>query len=98
MTIQELRQNGVKVRVSHYRVRNDGRIMTSRHLKRAGQLWLVNPRGGHTIVELSDGNSNAMGIAYCNSVDNFCKKDGVKIALQRARDAMASGMNYKDWD
>jgi hypothetical protein len=75
ISIKSLRQAGWKVRVIHSRhlfLPSDGKIVPA-------------PTGGTTRIELtSPGGVNAHGVATCSERDNYCKKIGNKIALDRA--------------
>jgi len=69
--IDQLRNLGYKVKVMHTRnVDNNDRIL---------------PKGGETLVILTDPNGHTTeGKARCSSEDGFIKSIGVKIALGRA--------------
>lgn len=70
MTVEQLRRNGYKVRVKHFRRENsDG----------------INSRGGKTVVEVTTPcGSTLVGMSRCNRKENFNKRLGVRIALGRA--------------
>lgn len=95
-TVQEARQNGIKVRVTHYRV-DEEELYKFKNLDRKDIDELCIPerqmtkksfafcRGGKTVVDITlpDGRSST-GTSYCSFSDNFNKKVGTKIALNRA--------------
>lgn len=88
MTVQQLRQDGYKIRVSHYR-----RIQGPNKDFYYGFKSTVKPisgeviqqKGGKTIVTVTtpDGIST-FGEALCSRKDHFCYKRGCQIALGRA--------------
>jgi len=96
-TIKELRQKGFSVDVMHERfVRVKQRafkglgiepqfataIGPKLHKNGVTEVW---PRGGRTVVVLLDSNDNEfVGEATCSPKDNYCKKEGIRVALQRA--------------
>jgi len=76
MTVEELRNNGYKVRVHHHR-------KMTRTLD--GSSMVACARGGRTVIEVTtpDG-TNLVGSSRCSRKENFNKRLGVKIALGRA--------------
>lgn len=58
--------------------------------------WDILPRGGSTICRIKNasGNTIGIGVAKCSASDNFCKKIGRKIALDRA--LHAAGIDRND--
>jgi hypothetical protein len=90
MNVAELRRSGYKVRVSHYRrVAKLDRFKVHwyyAHQKFAiTDLWeWCSQKGGLTIVDLTFNNKTFSGESICSKNDNFCKKTGVKLALERA--------------
>lgn len=105
MTVQQLRDNGFKVSVAHYRLEplqpgefwmdGEGCWHTSdlthqRKIKEKGRKPY--PRGGMTFVAITspDGvTSNAY--AACSMSDNYCKKTGRDIAIGRALKKLRDG-------
>lgn len=70
MTVEELRKDGYKVRVKHFRRTNSEGI---------------NSRGGKTVVEVTTPEGvTLVGISRCSRKENFNKRLGVRIALGRA--------------
>jgi hypothetical protein len=69
LSVINLRKNGWKVSVFHHRVRKDK---------------IVQPRGGATLVICRKGDETKMGLAKVNPSDNYQRKYGVKLALERA--------------
>ncbi len=97
-TIEELRRAGYKVTVNHYRypqvanpdmsnsqVKKLECEMDNAHFLQESGAGL-SPFGGETIVELvtPSGMIAITAISRCNIKDNFNKKMGIKIALNRA--------------
>ena len=81
--VKEYRQNGYKVRVTHYRYDLDeGRtVRYSRKTKNRN----VNQNGGLTHVELRDPQGNEVSAqAECSTEDSFNYSIGTSIALGRA--------------
>lgn len=76
-TVHELRQDGCKVRVRHYRT---SKLINEHHSK-----VKANEKGGRTTVDVTfpDG-TEVSGEALCSDQDNYNKKLGVRIALGRA--------------
>lgn len=72
MTIQELRNNGYKIKVLHYRRGNPLNNYKG-------------PKGGRTKVIIDSPNGEHFeGEAKCSNKDNYNKKLGVRIALGRS--------------
>ena len=71
-TIKQLRQQGYKVRVLHFRYLRDAESFEA--------------RGGTTCIELTtpDKAQTVVGKSVCSTEDNFDKKIGNAIALGRA--------------
>jgi hypothetical protein len=42
------------------------------------------PKGGQTVCAMKIDGQEYIGIAFCSKKDNFCKKEGRKIAMLRA--------------
>jgi hypothetical protein len=76
--IDELKSKGWRIDVIHER----------RHTLREklnGMQRVVNPRGGRTVVILTDPYHGIYtGVAQCADEDNYCKKTGRLVALARA--------------
>lgn len=89
MTVAELRRQGCKVRINHYRRYNKHDGLANKWL--AEQLNLGHefkqmlPTGGLTRVEIDGLTQNTLvGEAVCSNADNYDKKLGIKIAIGRA--------------
>ena len=72
ITVEQLRKRGLKVRVLHKRLLQEAEI--------------VSPCGGETVVEITDETSGKTftGVALCSIKDNYSKKVGVRLAIERA--------------
>ena len=84
--IKQLREKGVKIRVAHLRPL-EGRSVHSSALYPKHELWegeKHNTRGGLTRVVLDFEGIRVEGQAVCSMKDNFCKRLGLTIALNRA--------------
>ena len=83
-TVKDYRRAGYKVRVVHLREKKlvpieakpNGLVLCKAELK---------PKGGSTRIDVRhpDGRE-VFGYAYCNISDAYVKKEGVKLALERA--------------
>lgn len=96
-TVHDLRKNGWKVKVGHYRqlykydpktgVKSKKLVLDKEWFKtdQYSDLYL-NPKGGVTKLHITspDGQVNLYTLAYCDEKDYYTKKTGVKIALGRA--------------
>jgi len=91
-TIKQLRREGWKVKVNHYRFvkEKESNIMWAPYKVR--ELGLTfDPRGGSTIIEIeSPDGRTSHGASLCSRNDNFNRRIGVRIALGRALDQMES--------
>jgi hypothetical protein len=99
--LPHLRCAGVKVRVRHYRIaikHGTGRIdydptilSPVTRMNRKDYL-VIGPRGGRTEVNLlfPDGKTYT-GIANCSVEDQFNRREGIRIALERALAARKAG-------
>ncbi len=83
-TVASLRKKGWKVRVYHYREEKEILFKVS-HTAYYTKETILDPKGGRTEVSLitPDGRTSK-GIAVCDKQDNYCRKEGVRIALERA--------------
>ena len=79
-TVKSLRQKGYKVRVLHIR----NHEYTSEPLGKFDMMKQMSSKGGNTRIELSYVGLDAVGEATCHPKDNYNKKEGVRIALERA--------------
>lgn len=100
-TIKELRANGYKVRVNHYRVENG--IYTSKtpkEIRKNYDYYLHKnrditgqyraPKGGKTCIDITDPTGrNSSGVSLCSPTDCFNRKNGNALALKRALDNLA---------
>ncbi len=74
MTVKELRQAGFKVSVYHER--------NTEYNSWGKAIELA--KGGNTFVDLTIGNAMYKGMAICHPKENYNKKEGVRVALNRA--------------
>lgn len=76
-TIKELRQSGYKVRVYHERDTISVQTIS-------GIAKFLNARGGRTEIELTTPEGRTeIAESRCSKKENFCRKTGNKIALER---------------
>ncbi len=73
MTVQQLRNNGYKVRVLHCRLYNGYHTWQNGSREYIQQNAPVDPDGKHF-----------RGLAMCSKKENYNKKMGVRIALGRS--------------
>jgi|SRR5690606_23669907 len=88
--IRNLRQNGFRVLVNHYRYTPQG--LTPQHeIDGNNPFKRPNVKGGKTQIVLENKKTGErfLGDANCSLLDNFCKKDGVQLALRRALDNLS---------
>lgn len=88
MTVQELRNNGYKVRVLHNRLYNGYHKWQVGSRDRAGFSGVpIGPdaKGGSTHIIIDSPNGEHFeGLAICSKKENYDKKLGVRIALGRS--------------
>lgn len=93
MTVEELRKNGYKVRVGHLRKIADGIVISRNDFQNTVAAdwfsihWpdVVLPNGGKTVVEITAPNGKTVsGQARCHEKDNYNKRAGVRLAIDRA--------------
>lgn len=78
MTVQQLRSNGYKVRVLHFRDSIEKETF-------GGIRTRILPKGGMTKVIIDSPNGDHFeGISRCSKEDNYDKKLGVRIAIGRS--------------
>ncbi len=96
-TVYELRKQNWKARVSHFRryyryctytgrkLERDNLLSSSSYVDQSGDIWLLSPKGGCTVITLRtpEGKEYA-GNCICSNVDSYVRKFGVKKALARA--------------
>ena len=84
MTVQQLRNQGYKVRVLHNRLYN-GKYKWQRATKITDYPIDADPKGGSTtiIIDSPDG-KHFEGHAVCSKIENYNKRLGVRIALGRS--------------
>lgn len=79
MTVQDLRNNGYKVRVLHFR------NIFYKNRMGSNPNGYESPKGGYTRVIIDSPNGDHFeGAAKCSNKDNYNKKLGVRIALGRS--------------
>lgn len=85
-TVAQLRQEGWKVRVTHYRYSKfDNKLYRQDQFEKYARSISMAERGGRTEISLtSPSGVSATGVAECSKKDNYNKKLGVRIALNRA--------------
>ena len=88
-TVKELRQNGYKVRVTHYRYYKvyggDKKLRAKHELNGVCEHSNVLPNGGKTeITVVTPENKEFSGVSVCNRIDAFIKREGTRLALERA--------------
>lgn len=87
MTVQQLRNNGYKVKVLHNRLYNGyhkWQVGDRDYVKNYGPLD-PDAKGGSTQVIIdSPTGQHFQGLAICSKKENYDKKMGVKIALGRS--------------
>lgn len=82
-TVASLRKKGYRVSVYHTRERGYPKLEDK-------YLGVIKPKGGKTEVKvISPRGIEARGVANCSKLDNYDKKEGVRIALKRALDNLA---------
>lgn len=87
ITVQDLRQDGFKVQVGHWRFINGKRALILQDRKNTIRHdW--DPKSGKTTVKITKDGIDGFGKALCHVEDNYNRKVGVKIALKQA---------VKDW-
>ena len=88
MTVQQLRNNGYKVRVLHNRLYNGYHKWQVGAVESAKQHYgPIDPdrKGGSTqVVFDSPSGEHFTGLAICSKKENYNKKMGVRIALGRS--------------
>ena len=96
-TVYELRKQGWKVRVSHFRryfrycpytgrkLEKDEIAIPSANIDQNGNTWLLSAKGGYTVITLRNTEGKEyVGSCICSDVDPYMRKFGVKKALARA--------------
>lgn len=89
ISVENLRKNGYKVRVKHYRiVASELTPFPKLGYRRKNEIQdtdILFPYGGYTEVDVRTPEGVELhGKAECSVEDNFCYKLGTKIALSRA--------------
>lgn len=92
-TIHNLRKMGIKTRVTHYRfvemIADNGRLYITRvllpmHEIRESEMQnRILPKGGKTVLELTNGNQTVILESKCSDLDLYNCKVGVKLALEK---------------
>lgn len=81
-TIAEIRANGGKVRVTHFRFLRNGEYKRRRDIADPTQ---ISPKGGSIVVEITnDAGETVSGRANFNQNTSFVKRFGLNRALGRA--------------
>jgi hypothetical protein len=87
MTVQQLRNNGYKVRVLHCRLYNcyhTWQVGSHEYIKRNAPVDPDSKGGSTQIIIDSPSGEHFRGLAICSKKENYNKKMGVKIALGRS--------------
>jgi hypothetical protein len=85
MTVQQLRNNGYKVRVLHNRLYNGYHAWQNGSRPKHDGPIDPDSKGGSTQVVIdSPSGEHFQGLAICSKKENYNKKMGVKIALGRS--------------
>ena len=83
-TVESLRKLGFRVAVVHFRTGRLKRIHPTMGRYLTASENHCGSKGGKTTVEILKNGISHRGIALCSSKDNYNRKIGVKIALNRA--------------
>lgn len=87
MTIQQLRNNGYKVRVLHNRLYNGyhkWQVGGHEYIQRNAPVDPDSKGGSTQVVIDSPSGEHFQGLAMCSKKENYNKKMGVRIALGRS--------------
>ncbi len=97
-TVEQARKSGFKVRVGHFRY--DEQNFYNARMDKEGEeeyyeldrdiIGPLYPRGGKTVVSISKDGKDSFGQAFCSLKDNYSKKTGVALALERAMEVWNS--------
>ena len=94
-SVDSLRKNGYKVRVTHSRAyneylpRGEKKIVIVPNHDAKAYLQAALPRGGETVVELTTPTGqNFVGVSVCSKKDAFCRRSGTRVALARIYESM----------
>lgn len=92
--IHQLRLTGLKIKVHHYRNFNIQAKKNNEMRFTFGDFYRITPKGGRTVVTITDTNGDVFtGESICSIKDNYCRKTGARIALERAAEK-ALVVNY----
>ena len=84
MTVQQLRNNGYKVKVLHNRLYNGSFALQVANTQNMNGPIYPDTKGGSTeIIIDSPSGEHFHGIAICSRKENYDKKLGVRIAIGR---------------
>ena len=103
-TVHQLRKEGNKVRVEHYRryfdtVNKCYVFLTNYQYSLLNKSLIKGPlaTGGYTVITLTTCNGNEFsGDARCSTKENYCKRTGVATALERLLNLMITPSQYTD--
>lgn len=87
--IEKLRKSGNRVRITHYRefyeldeLRRPIIVQKARFQVPKSFMQFALPKGGSTVIELVTPNNEVIeGVALCSEKEAFCKREGVRQAL-----------------
>lgn len=92
-TVASLRRLGCAVRVCHFRRVHNGYgpagiesiEMALPDIRRNKLSTKILAKGGRTVIEIKDPNgNNYKGETVCSKHDAFCRKEGIKFAIEKA--------------
>lgn len=90
-SIQNLRQNGCKVKVFHSRRDIFGNYFPRMYFGKYMSTFYMSQKGGKTVVTLTDtNNKTVVGESDCSKRDNFNRKVGIELALGRALEKLGN--------
>lgn len=96
---KQLAAQGVFLKIIHLRMLKSNApvgangLFQTPDIKKFNLMDFVSPTGGATIVRLISNKKRFEGIAECHTKDKFCKKEGVKVAFERALKAANLTLN-----
>ncbi len=83
-TIQSIRQNKHKIRVTNYRFVDSGKLLTIRDIREAGKQKYIKATGGKVVLELTTKDGKDFSAeSVCSASDHFNRKQGIQLALER---------------
>lgn len=102
LNVKSLRQQKYKIRVTHYRLVKAGAkfamkgkpdLLPMHEIQTRNFQYAILAKGGKVVVELTSPNNVSVSAeAECSKKDVYVKKEGVKLALERALDKLNSNL------